>query len=73
MEDPNWKKCLIQADSKQILRKIPDQSVDFIFTDPPYNIGRHSTGNIPLPGRAPMNNDVADWDWVDFYPEEWAD
>ena len=73
MEVPNWKKCLIQADSKQVLRKIPDQSVDFIFTDPPYNIGRHSTGNIPLPGRAPMNNDVADWDWVDFYPEEWAD
>lgn len=73
MEVPNWKKCLIQADSKQILRKFPDQSVDFIFTDPPYNIGRHSTGNIPLPGRASMNNDVADWDWVEFYPEEWAD
>ncbi len=73
MENPSWKKCLIRADSKQVLRKIPDQSVDFIFTDPPYNIGKHSTGNIPLSGRTPMNNDVADWDWVDFNPEEWVD
>ena len=73
MKDPNWKKCLLCGNSKDIIKRIPDNSIDFILTDPPYNIGKHSTGNIPLPGRSAMNNDVADWDWVDFNPEEWAD
>ena len=73
MKNANWRKCLICDDSKNIIKQIPDNSIDLILTDPPYNIGKHSTGNIPLPGRTPMNNDVADWDWVDFVPTEWAD
>ncbi len=73
MNDPNWQKCLLCEDSRNIVKKIPDNSIDLILTDPPYNIGKHSTGNIPLPGRSAMNNDVADWDWIDFNPEEWAD
>ena len=73
MKDPNWRKCLLLGDSKDVIKRIPNNSIDFIFTDPPYNIGQHSTGNIPLPGRTAMNNDVADWDQIDFNPEEWAD
>ncbi len=73
MKDPNWRKCILNADSKDIIKRIPDNSIDFILTDPPYNIGQHSTGNIPLPGRCAMNNDVAEWDLIDFNPEEWAD
>ncbi len=73
MKDPNWRKCILRADSRDIIKRIPDHSVDFILTDPPYNLGQHSTGNIPLPGRTAMNNDVAEWDMVDFNPEEWAD
>ena len=73
MRNPNWRKCVLCGDSKDIIKRIPDNSIDFIFTDPPYNIGKHSTGNIPLPGRTPMNNDVAEWDLVDFNPEDWAD
>lgn len=73
MKDSDWKKCLLCADSRDIIKRIPDNSIDFILTDPPYNIGKHSTGNIPLPGRTPMNNDVADWDHVEFNPEEWAE
>jgi len=73
MKDPNWKKCLICGDSRDVIKRIPDNSIDFILTDPPYNIGKHSTGNIPLSGRSEMNNDVAPWDWVDFHPEEWVD
>lgn len=73
MKDPNWQKCVLCADSKDVIKRIPDSSIDFILTDPPYNLGQHSTGNIPLPGRLAMNNDVADWDMVDFNPEEWAD
>ncbi len=73
MKDPDWQKCVLCADSKNVIKRIPDNSIDFILTDPPYNLGQHSTGNIPLPGRSAMNNDVADWDMVDFNPEEWAD
>ena len=58
MTNPNWKKCVICGDSKDIIKRIPDNSIDFILTDPPYNIGKHSTGNIPLPGRSALNNDV---------------
>lgn len=73
MKDPNWRKCILRGDSKEIIKRIPDNSIDFILTDPPYNLGQHSTGNIPLPGRSAMNNDVAEWDLIDFNPEEWAD
>lgn len=72
-KDPNWRKCVINADSRDIIKHIPDNSIDFILTDPPYNLGKHSTGNIPLPGRTPMNNDVADWDLINFNPEDWAE
>lgn len=61
------------GDSREIIRKVPDNFVDFILTDPPYNLARHSTGNIPLPNRTPMNNDVARWDLEIFKPAEWAD
>lgn len=73
MDMGKWQKSLICADSKDIIRRIPDNSIDFILTDPPYNLGQFSTGNIPLPGRSAMNNDVAEWDKIDFNPEEWAD
>lgn len=70
----NNQSCLLKnGDSLKLIKEIPDNSIDLIFTDPPYNIGKHSTGNIPLPGRTPMNNDVAEWDWKDFSPEEWVE
>lgn len=68
-----WNKVLQCCDSRQNIKKIPDKSVDLILTDPPYNISPHSTGNIPLPGRSAMNNDIADWDKIVFKPEEWSD
>ncbi len=68
-----WRRHLLLGDSRNLIKKVPDNFVDFIFTDPPYNIGAHSTGNIPLAGRTPMNNDIAAWDLVDFNPEEWVD
>ncbi len=73
MEKNNWIKCAINADSRDIIKRIPDNSIDLILTDPPYNLGKHSTGNIPLPGRSDINNDIAQWDMVEFNPEEWAD
>lgn len=73
MKNNNWRKSVLWADSKDIIKRIPDNSIDLILTDPPYNLGKHSTGNISLPGRSAFNNDVADWDLVEFNPEEWAD
>lgn len=64
---------LINGDAKELIKQVPDNYIDFILTDPPYNIGKYSTGNIPLPGRSAMNNDVADWDLIEFYPEEWIE
>lgn len=72
-KESDWRKCLICGDAHEYLAKIPDKSVNLILTDPPYNIGQYSTGNIPLPGRSPMNNDIASWDLIDFNPEDWAD
>lgn len=46
MKNPYWRKCVLHADSKDIIKRIPNSSIDFIFTDPPYNLGQHSTGNI---------------------------
>ena len=60
------------GDSRVLLRDLTEASVDLILTDPPYNLGKFSTGNISLPWRSELNNDVAPWDHEEFCPEEWA-
>jgi site-specific DNA-methyltransferase (adenine-specific)/modification methylase len=60
------------GDSKKQIKKIPKASIDLIFTDPPYNIAKYSTGNIKLPGRKIINNDLASWDLEEFDPHEWS-
>ena len=61
------------GDSRELLKLIPDNSVDLILTDPPYNLAQHSTGNINLPNRSALNNDIAPWDKIDFFPEDWTE
>lgn len=68
-----WHAKLFNGDSHNKLKMIEDHSVDFILTDPPYNIAKHSTGNIYIPGRKYLNNDIADWDMQEFRPEEWVE
>ena len=62
-----------QGDSKALIGNVPSGSVDLLLTDPPYNLGMYSTGNIELSWRSDMNNDVAEWDTVEFRPSEWVD
>ena len=69
----DWHVKLIQGDSKEKLNRIANNSIDFILTDPPYNIAKHSTGNIFVPGRSFLNNDIASWDLKEFKPAEWVD
>ena len=59
------------GNSKELLKGIPSHSVDLLFTDPPYNIGKYSTGDISLPNRSIINNHIAGWDETEFSPREW--
>ena len=59
---------LIQGDCFRNLKQIPDESVDLILTDPPYNLAAYSTGNMKFDWRADRNNDLADWDLVVLDP-----
>ena len=53
---------LKQGDSYQLIKEIPDQSIDLILTDPPYNLKPYSTGNLKCQWRRDFNNDIAPWD-----------
>ena len=61
---------LINGDCLEYMKKIPDNSIDLILTDPPYNIAQYSTGNIELPGREALNNNIAEWDNVPLEPKD---
>lgn len=63
---------IILQDNRIALKEIPDNSIDLIITDPPYNISKYSTGNIILPNRAPLNNDIADWDDIETDPFDYV-
>ena len=59
---------LVNGDCLNYLNQIPDNSIDLILTDPPYNIAQYSTGNIDLPGRSALNNDLGEWDLKEIDP-----
>ena len=65
----NKKMLLINDDCFNALKDIPDNSIDLILTDPPYNIAPYSTGNIKFDWRSDINNDVAEWDLETLKPE----
>ena len=60
----------INDDCLNFMKCMPDKCVDLILTDPPYNISQYSTGNIILPGREAVNNDIADWDKIPLEPRK---
>jgi site-specific DNA-methyltransferase (adenine-specific)/modification methylase len=64
---------LILGDSREAMKNIPDGSVDFICTDPPYNLSGYSTGNMEFEWRSTLNNDVADWDARPLDPADWKE
>ncbi|MEI3129138.1 MAG: site-specific DNA-methyltransferase [Oscillospiraceae bacterium] len=59
---------VVNGDCLDYLGQIPDNSIDLILTDPPYNIAQYSTGNINLPGRSALNNDLAEWGLIPIDP-----
>ena len=60
------------ADAFEKIKDVPDRSIDVILTDPPYNLGKYSTGNIKMEWRSDFNNDIAEWDMETFEPSQWV-
>ena len=69
----NQKYKLIKKDYLEALAEIPDNSIDLILTDPPYNLANYSTGNMKFDWRAEINNDVAEWDEKPLNPFDFVD
>jgi site-specific DNA-methyltransferase (adenine-specific)/modification methylase len=63
---------LLKGDAGGLIKDVPDASVDLILTDPPYNLGKYSTGNIKLSWRRDINNGLAEWDRIEFNPHDWV-
>jgi site-specific DNA-methyltransferase (adenine-specific)/modification methylase len=63
---------LCQGDCRDLLGTLPEGSVDLLLTDPPYNLGPYSTGNMQFQWRGPINNDLAAWD-REFDPAAYRD
>lgn len=61
---------LFNADCFKKLKEIPDNSIDLICCDPPYNLANYSTGNMNFSWRAEVNNDVAEWDEKPLNPAD---
>jgi site-specific DNA-methyltransferase (adenine-specific)/modification methylase len=64
---------IIQGDCFDLIKEIETNTVDLILTDPPYNLAKHSTGNIKFKWRGDVNNDIAEWDRKDIEPDKLAD
>lgn len=66
----NVKNHIINGDYFEHIKDIPDNSIDLILTDPPYNLSKYSTGNMSFSWRSTINNDLATWDKKVFNPSE---
>ncbi len=64
------KYSLINGDCFEKMKEIPDNSIDLILTDPPYNISQYSTGNMQFGWRSDINNDIAEWDKTEIKPSD---
>lgn len=80
------KKCnLIQGDCLEILKQIPDNSIDLILTDPPYNISkegdnrdRSKLDSPSMRRSSSLNYDFGKWDNMDResflkFTEKWLE
>lgn len=62
-----------KGDCFELIKDVGTDTVDLILTDPPYNLAKHSRGNIKFNWRKDVNNDIADWDMVDLEPHKISD
>lgn len=64
---------LLHGDCMERMKEIPDNSIELILCDPPYNIAKYSTGNMRFEWRGEINNDVAGWDLIELSPADLLD
>ena len=59
------KNSIIQGNSLEILKHIPEKSIDLIFADPPYNLQLKDT--LYRPDQSTVEAVNNDWDKFDNY------
>ena len=59
------KNSITQGDSLELLKKIPDNSIDLVFADPPYNLQLKDT--LYRPDQTTVEAVTNDWDKFDTY------
>ena len=59
------KNSIKQGDSLELLKKIPDNSIDLVFADPPYNLQLRET--LYRPDQTTVEAVTNDWDKFDTY------
>ena len=65
MINSNLKNKIINSDSLKELKKIPDESIDLIFADPPYNLQLRN--QLTRPDRSRVNAVNDDWDQFESF------
>lgn len=63
---------IIHGDALEVLRQISDKSIDLIFVDPPYNIGKNFNGHIE---KWVKDDDYLNWcyEWLTLCIEKLSD
>ena len=59
------KNQILQGNNLDILKKIPDKSIDLVFADPPYNLQLNDT--LYRPDQTTVEAVTNDWDKFDTY------
>ena len=61
------------GDCFNLIKKVKTNSIDLLLTDPPYNLAKHSNGNLKFGWREDVNNDIGDWDKKEIDPSKIAE
>lgn len=67
IKSTNSKALLAEGDSLDLLKRLPDNSVSLILTDPPY----HSTKKQNIQGDTAFKEDAHYLDWMSEFAKEW--
>lgn len=60
---------VIQGDAVEVVESLPEDAVDLVVTDPPYNIA--ADFQVAFPERDPMPEQFRDWDDGSMQPGDW--
>ena len=67
MRELNLKNKIINGDSLKELKKIPDETFDLVFADPPYNL--QLKNKLTRPDRSKVNAVNDKWDQFESFKE----